>query len=466
MRRTRLLLALGLSLAAAPVAAGPARAADDPYLSRQWGLAKIGAPAAWTLGRGAGVTIGVVDTGVDLGHEDLAGHLLGNTRCVGTGGAPSKCQGSGADIDGHGTHVAGIAAAIGDNGKGGAGAAPDARLLAAAVFTKDSSGNPTASVNDINAGVEWVVDHGAKVVNLSLGENNTVVADVLGSSLGTGIEYAYSHGAIAVIAAGNAANTLLGSTDYGNLDALVVTATNQQDNRAGYASQVGSAKWGLAAPGGDVSANGKADCNGSPAGGCILSTYTQNRYAWLEGTSMATPFVSGAAAALMSHGLSRDQVVNRILSTLAPASCGSGCKGRLDLAKAMGASAGPGGGTTGGGSGSGGGGGSGSSGKQGSSGASQASGSSSGGAGSGSGSSSASGSSTGPSPTGSSGGTPRSATPKIALDVGGDKLRPAGEGHGPTVGGFVLSVVALGGLIGVGYVTRLTWQRARASRAG
>jgi subtilisin family serine protease len=445
-------------LAVTTFVVAPARAADDPNVSRQWGLAKVGAPAAWTVARGAGVMIGVVDTGVDLTHEDLAAHLAGTTSCLDDSGDPSKCQGSGADIDGHGTHVSGIAAAIGGNGKGGSGVAPDARLLVAAVFSKDSNGNPTANVNDINAGIEWVVDHGARVVNLSLGENNVVVADLLGSSLGTGIEYAYSHGAIAVIAAGNAANSLLGSTNYGNLDALVVTATNQQDAKASYASPAGGAKWGLAAPGGDVvDGSGNPNCNGSPAGGCILSTYKGGQYAWLEGTSMATPFVSGAIALLMSHGLSRDQAVNRVLTTVAPVSCGQGCKGRLDVAKAVGAAPGAGGGVGSAGGGGGSSGGSGAIGHGGSAGRPATSAGASTGGGSATSAPAAIPTTSG----GTAGSHLGSGAPKVALDIGGKGSGRSTNGGGPTWGGFVLSVVAIAGLAAAGYYTRLFWRRAQ-----
>jgi subtilisin family serine protease len=451
------LVAVGLVARAPATAAG-----DDPNVARQWGLAKIGAPAAWTVARGGGVTIGIVDTGVDLTHEDLAGHIPpgGATSCINTNGNSSACQGSGADVDGHGTHVAGIAAAINGNGKGGSGAAPDAHILVAGVFTKSGSSAPQANVNDINAGIQWVVDHGAKVVNLSLGENNVVVADLLGSSLGTGIEYAYGHGAIAVIAAGNAANSLLGSANYGNLDALVVTATNQGDGKAGYASPPGGAKWGLAAPGGDVSdSSGNPNCNGSPAGGCILSTYSQGRYAWLEGTSMATPFVSGAAAVLMSHGLSRDATVSRILSTLAPASCGQGCKGRLDLAKAVGAPAGAGGSTSGG------------SGGGSTSGKPSAAKGGSGSGGTASGTSPAGGGSSALTSTPSTGGAASAksgGTPKVALDVRSGNGSSAGStsSNGPiSLARVLLSVIALAGLAATAVITRRFWRRARATAA-
>ena len=86
--------------------------------------------------------------------------------CVGSGGDPAKCKGSAQDDQGHGTHVSGIAAASKDNGKGIAGVAPDAQLVVAKVMNAQGTGPGS----DVTAGVKWVVDHGAKVVNLSLGD--------------------------------------------------------------------------------------------------------------------------------------------------------------------------------------------------------------------------------------------------------------------------------------------------------
>ena len=164
----------------------PAQASNDPSYDKQWGMQAIGAPAAWARTTGAGVKIGIVDTGVDLGHEDLAGKIVAHTSCLKSKGDPNNCLGSGQDDVGHGTHVAGIIAAIKDNGIGVAGVAPDAELVVAKVA--DSGGG--IAIDDANAGIRWVVDHGAKIVNLSLGDHLFVRTAAFGTKLSEGIKYA------------------------------------------------------------------------------------------------------------------------------------------------------------------------------------------------------------------------------------------------------------------------------------
>ena len=187
-------------------------APNDPLYSAQWGVAMVGGPQAWATSTGRGITIGVVDTGIDLTHEDLAAHVTASTDCVGSNGDPTQCHGTGQDDNGHGTHVAGIAAAVSDNKLGIAGMAPDARLVVAKVL--DSGGG--GSLADVNAGIEWVVDHGAKVVNLSLGDPNMLFTTQYNATLQQGIEYAWSKGAVPVLASGNSALLGLGgSSNYG-----------------------------------------------------------------------------------------------------------------------------------------------------------------------------------------------------------------------------------------------------------
>ncbi|HKN91905.1 MAG TPA: S8 family serine peptidase, partial [Acidimicrobiia bacterium] len=171
------------SAAAVALAGGlaltPAGASNDPGFAKQWNLEKIGAPAAWAHTTGAHVRVGIVDAGVDLGHEDLAGKIVAHTSCLKSKGDPNNCLGSGQDDVGHGTHVAGIIAAIKDNGIGVAGVAPDAELVVAKVA--DSGGG--IAIEDANAGIRWVVDHGAKVVNLSLGDLLFVRTAAFGTKL-------------------------------------------------------------------------------------------------------------------------------------------------------------------------------------------------------------------------------------------------------------------------------------------
>jgi subtilisin family serine protease len=300
--------------------AAPAGASDDTYFAEQWGLTQIHAPDAWTSATGAGITIAIIDTGVENTHPDLRGKIDATANCV-----SGTCYAGGAeDVHGHGTLVAGIAAASTGNSRGVAGVAPEARLVVAKAV--DDSGR--GSVEAINAGIRWAVDRGARVINLSLGDPNFLVTSLLGTPLRPGIDYAWSRGAIPVIASGNENVGLLelGSANYGSLNALVVGATERSGAVASYSSPIGNAKWGLVAPGG----------SGDGAGTDILSTYRGGGYAWVAGTSMAAPHVSGALALLLSRGLSPTAAVERILSTVDKSvRCGAGCQGRLDVAPAM-----------------------------------------------------------------------------------------------------------------------------------
>ena len=313
-----------LSVGLVATSAGASR---DASFDRQWGLAKIGAPQAWAHSTGQGIRVGIVDTGVDLNHEDLAGRVVESTSCVGAAGDPAKCKGSAQDDQGHGTHVAGIIAANRDNDLGIAGVAPDAQLVVAKALSAAGAGTE----EDINAGIKWVVDHGAKVVNLSLGDPNFVFTSLLGTGMREGIEYAWSKGAVPVVASGNS-NLLglgLGSSNYGSLNAIVVGATGHDDKVASYSSPIGSAKWGILAPGGSGDGNPDHD---------IYSTFWKsgqpNAYAALAGTSMAAPHVAGAVALLLSQGLTPQQAVERLIGTSDPKVSCDNCKGRLDLARA------------------------------------------------------------------------------------------------------------------------------------
>lgn len=304
MRRGLLVLLLVMvAMIAAPLQAAP----NDPRYSEQWGMQKVGAETAWTRSKGAGVKIAIVDTGVDSLHEDLAGKVTNDGYDFIADDTDPR------DENGHGTHVAGIAAATTFNGKGVAGVAPDASILPVRVLggsgvnvrepDPDSIGEILASSAE---GVRWAVDHGAKVINLSLGG---VACSATGSqescgpsdSLASAIEYAWSRGALCVIAAGNDDGLASG---YTNEHAIVVVATTPTDTRPSFSNVAGDAIWAISAPGSSV-----------------LSTwYTypigdHKEYDFSSGTSMAAPHVSGAAALLFAKGLNAQQVVDRILGT-------------------------------------------------------------------------------------------------------------------------------------------------------
>ena len=253
----------------------------------EWNIDRVGAPAA-----AAGTVIAVVDSGVDASHPAFTGRVQPAIDLMG---------GRGGDPNGHGTHVAGVAAGA-DNGCGSIGVAPDATILPVRVL--DEKGEGTADV--VAEGIRQAADRGATVINLSLG-TDVVLRNVSGSGLQDAIQYAWEKGSIPVLAAGNDGvfGGLFGS-GYGDLPAVVVTATDHEDRAAPYATSIGSARWGVAAPGGD---------NSGVEGRDILSAYPDRRCALQAGTSMAAPHVSGALAALRASGLNPQQAVDRLLST-------------------------------------------------------------------------------------------------------------------------------------------------------
>jgi subtilisin family serine protease len=260
---------------------------DDTYWSSQWGPAKIKVPSAWDVTMGdAGIVIAVVDSGIDIGHEDLSDNLWVNTaEWSGTAGADddgngyvddlvgwSFVNGGSNDISdayGHGTHVAGIAAAEGNNRRGIAGVCWDCRLMTLRVL--DSSGNGTYS--DVAEAVVYAVNNGARIINLSLG------GEPYSQQLEDAVEFAYDHNVLVVAAAGNYGESVLYPAAYDST--FAVAASGQDDRHASYSND---------GPQVDVSAPGSS----------IYSTCTSNRYCTKTGTSMATPHVSGLAGLIWS----------------------------------------------------------------------------------------------------------------------------------------------------------------------
>ncbi|MDQ1516229.1 MAG: hypothetical protein QOE80_2059 [Actinomycetota bacterium] len=341
MVRARRLLAVmaatALAVSAAPLTAagaGPAPRAstgDDREARSQWALAQIGAAQAWARTTGAGVRIGIVDTGVDLAHEDLAGKIVASTNCIGAAGAQARCSGSGQDDNGHGTHVAGIAAAVRGNGVGIAGIAPDAELVVAKVVP--ASG--LASVPDVVAGIKWVVDHGARVVNLSLDAPGMTFAGLRATAIQEGLDYAWARGAIPVLAAGSPRRLGigLGSRSDRDLNAVVVGATAVDGHMAAASPPTGEARFAVLAPGGSGGTDPATD---------ILSTFwaagRHDAYEARGGTSAAAAYASGALALLLAEGYNALGAVERLLSTAnGTVACGEGspdCYGRIDAAAA------------------------------------------------------------------------------------------------------------------------------------
>ncbi len=233
----------------------------QPVQQLPWGVDRIDAELATV--KGAGVTVCVVDTGIDQDHPDLQTNIAGGKNFVAKGITvdPNKWD----DDNGHGTHVAGTVAAV-DNSIGVVGVAPQASLLAAKVLNRQGSGY----ISDVIAGIEYCVMSGADVISMSLGTSSDVQA------MHDAVDVAYAAGVLLVAAAGNDYG---GSVSYpAAYDSVIaVSATTSTDALASF-SNVGP-EVELAAPGVDV-----------------LSTWKGGSYATLSGTSMATPHVSGVAA--------------------------------------------------------------------------------------------------------------------------------------------------------------------------
>jgi thermitase len=261
---------------------------SDTYFGYQWALentgqvfpgidgdvsgttdADIDAPQAWETGAdGTGVTVAVVDTGVDGSHADLSGRLTAGYDFIQDDATPQ-------DDNGHGTHVAGIVAATRDNGRGITGVAPNATVMPVRVL--DASGEGSDSV--IAEGFDYAADHGAQVVNASLGGTGSsqIIRDAISSHPNT----------LFVVAAGNdGANddtTVTDPCDAPSANVICVGATDADDAPACFTNH-GRVNVDLFAPGVD-----------------ILSTWAGGGYALADGTSMASPQVAGVAALAVDH---------------------------------------------------------------------------------------------------------------------------------------------------------------------
>ncbi|MCL4078206.1 S8 family serine peptidase [Coriobacteriia bacterium Es71-Z0120] len=264
----------------------PAWVPNDPLYPQQWALASIRVPAAWNLTRGsASVAVAVIDSGVDLSHPDLAANLdtahdwdFVNNDAVADEEYP------------HGTHVAGIVAAVADNATGVAGVAPSTKVLPLKVIGRSG----VASTADFVDALRYAADVGARVVNASLGEAlDPAVPDDAAeiAVLQEAVDYARAKGALVVAASGNGSGPPVWYPAA--CDGVVaVSATARDGSLAPYSST--GPQVDLAAPGGWA-----VDQARLPAEG-ILSTWNGGGYAYAQGTSMASPHVAGVAALLLA----------------------------------------------------------------------------------------------------------------------------------------------------------------------
>lgn len=260
----------------------------------------IGAPAVWQAGvTGAGIKVAVVDTGIDSTHPDFANRISQIKDFTGEG--PS-------DNNGHGTHVAGIiggtGAASGGKYKGVASACT---LLAAKVLRGDGSG----STSDVMAGIEWAVQQGVHVINLSLGSDGACDGT---DALSTLCDAAVARGIVLCVAAGNAGPgaSTVGSPGCAKT-VITVGATTDADQVAGFSSR-GPTSDARVKPEVCFPGSGIVACRAS---GTSMGAPVNNLYTSASGTSMATPHAAGACALLLQAkpGLSPQQIKDTLMNT-------------------------------------------------------------------------------------------------------------------------------------------------------
>ena len=235
----------------------------DPYWEQQWNMRRVRATEAWGISRGDnGAVVAIVDTGVDPNHPDLRGRVMRGWDFQNDDGNPY-------DDDGHGTAVATVAAGAGNDRAGIAGACWRCRILPVKVL----NGNGHGTHSNIAAGIRWAANHGADVINLSIaGLGSTVVLE-------DAVSYAVRKGVVVVAAAGNAGSSR--KTYPGGYGGVIsVAATNNVDRLYEWSNR---GSWvTMAAP------------------GCAFSGRPHGRWAWLCGTSLSAPVVSGTAALMRS----------------------------------------------------------------------------------------------------------------------------------------------------------------------
>jgi len=258
-----------------------AATSNDPYLGSEWHLNKIGATMAWDKTQGAGVTIAILDSGVDASHPDLAGRMVagynfydGNTNT--------------ADVCGHGTKVAGSAAATLNNAAGVAGVAGQAKIMPLRI-AYNSSGTCYGWISDIASAVTYAADHGVRIANISYAAMPATASVVSAAS------YMKSKGGLVFVSAGN----LNKDEGYSPTTSMIaVSATDSADNRSSFSSY--GAFVSLSAPGSG-----------------IYTTVQGGGYGAVSGTSFASPVAAAVGALVMSANpsLTAAQVENILFTT-------------------------------------------------------------------------------------------------------------------------------------------------------
>ncbi|HDS09061.1 MAG TPA: T9SS type A sorting domain-containing protein [Firmicutes bacterium] len=280
---------------------------NDTYWNYQHGMRQINMPTAWNLETGnPAIIIAVLDTGVELTHPDLAANIYSSGYDSINGDYDAS------DDEGHGTHVAGIIAAVTNNSYGVSGVAPDCSILPVKVLNSSGAGDAYS----LAAGLNYATSQNVHVINMSLGwpVNNGVAYDP-GGPMPNAIQKAYANNIAMFASSGNDGEPAVGyPAAYDQV--ISVGAVNKNDMKTNYSN------WGsnldIVAPGGWA----------PPTEDLIISTYPGSQFAWMGGTSQSCPHAAGVGALVIAHGATTPEAVRFILQTSA---IDLGSSGRDDM---------------------------------------------------------------------------------------------------------------------------------------
>ena len=271
--------------AALPPVAEPGPLVGDSVREEQWHLRTLDVAGAWAYANGAGVTVAVIDSGVDAAHPDLQGQVQPGLDLVDPLGDGDT------DLVGHGTTVSAIIAGRGDDNAGVIGIAPKAKILPVRVLDQENRYHDAIIVAK---GVRWAVDHGARVINLSLGGNGTSAA------LAAALDYAFAKDVVVVACTGNLSASSDTEVWYPAREPGVLAVAGMERD--------GDVLWSGSISGNETVVTAPAtQLVGARPGG----------YWKVQGTSFAAPMVSGTAALIRSRWptMPAGEVINRIIET-------------------------------------------------------------------------------------------------------------------------------------------------------
>ena len=291
---------------------------NDPDYAKQWNMKSIDAEGAWATSKGRGITVAVIDTGVTRVKD------LSDTPFV-PGYDFVNDKENADDDNGHGTHVAGTIAQSTNNRYGVAGVAYEAKIMPLKVLSAQGGG----TVADIAEAIRFAADHGANVINMSLGGGGA------SKLMEEAIDYAYGRGVTIIAAAGNAgSNAAAYPARYAHV--MGVSATDVESNKAFYSNY--GAGVDISAPGGSMTP-GSEDESGGILQETINRRSGETAFMYLQGTSMAAPHVAGVAALVEAAGVKQPDKVWEVLQKSARKVSGDDRNyfgaGRLDAAAAV-----------------------------------------------------------------------------------------------------------------------------------